>query len=553
MENNILSPTSLWADYDANDVKLKANFLKYETDSKNVVNFEVYLSCDTDTDKDTPLIYCYGKIPKTDYKNATIIYLNGYNSYHYDDLTKIFMPRGFGVVTFDYMGKSEDKTKYTIYPESLDYANYVNSEGHLNSYVDSPKDSCVYIWSKMCRNVITFIKKLLGEDNKIYLRSSLEGGNILWQVAGTDKRVNGIVAANNAGWAEFKGLFRFSGSVDEFDFREDRLQWISACSPQAYAKFVTCPVLYLSGTNSNYTSVDRVEKTLELTANKGNNRVCLCANITNTIDSYARMTTIYWLDCIHNGKSFPNSPSLNIEVSDGKVLAKMDYDDSLDIDKLVVFFSYNEINSEFRHWDRVILSSNNPVGEIPAHYGDTKIFAYSTVQYQDGQILSSLPIMLDLEKVKVDRIAPKRSRIVYERKQGLNVWAVDNINGASYMPELKMGAYDIFGVTAGKGNLTTYYISDKNFERLESSILQFDCYSEKDRTLTVGLQVETDDFSYESYTVDVKITGGEWQKIALSHSDFKTKDLVALKDWERVKKLSFIDINHTLINNVIWI
>ncbi len=57
MDNNILSPTSLWADYDANAVKLKANFLKYETDGKNVVNFEVYLSCDTDTDIDTPLIY----------------------------------------------------------------------------------------------------------------------------------------------------------------------------------------------------------------------------------------------------------------------------------------------------------------------------------------------------------------------------------------------------------------------------------------------------------------------------------------------------------------
>ena len=53
--------------------------------------------------------------------------------------------------------------------------------------------------------------------------------------------------------------------------------------------------------------------------------------------------------------------------------------------------------------------------------------------------------------------------------------------------------------------------------------------------------------------VNVKIVGGEWQKIALSHSDFKTKDLVSLKDWNRVKKLSFVDINHALINNVIWI
>ena len=435
MEYSILSPTSLWADYDANAVKLKANFLKYEKDERNVVNFEAYLSCDTDTETDTPLVYCYGAIPQANYKNATVIYINGYNASIHEELEDIFMPRGYGLVSFDYLGKS-DKPRYTIYPESLEYGNFVNSEGHLDSYVDSPKDSCVYLWSKMCRNVITFIKNLLGKDNKIYLRSSVEGGNIAWQVAGTDNRVDGIIATNNAGWTEFKGLFRFSGSVDEFDFREDRLQWMSACSPQAYAKFVTCPVLYISGTNCDYTSVDRVEKTLELTRNKGNNRVCLCPNLTNIIDNFARTTIVHWLDNVYNNEKMPASPKLNFEINDGKVMARMEYDDSQEIDRLVVYYSYNEVNSEYRHWDRIILSSGNPVTEIPVRFGDSKIFAFSTILYRDGQCFSSLPQMLDLDKVKVDRVAPKRTRIVYERKHGLNAWAVDNINGASRMPEL---------------------------------------------------------------------------------------------------------------------
>ena len=121
------------------------------------------------------------------------------------------------------------------------------------------------------------------------------------------------------------------------------------------------------------------------------------------------------------------------------------------------------------------------------------------------------------------------------------------------MPELKIGAYDIFGVTSDKGNLSTFYISDKNFERKETSILQFDCYSETDRTLTVEFLVEADDFAYESYTVDVDVVGGEWQKITLSHGDFKTKELVTLRDWDRIKKLTFVDIDGTLINNLIWI
>ncbi len=153
----------------------------------------------------------------------------------------------------------------------------------------------------------------------------------------------------------------------------------------------------------------------------------------------------------------------------------------------------------------------------------------------------------------MDAITPKRTRIVFERKQGLNAWAVDNVTGEYFMPELKSGAFDIFGVTANKGNLSTYYISDKNFERKDTSIFQFDCFCQTDRILKVEMSVETNDFSYESYTVDVKLTGGEWQKIALSHCDFKSKDRVPLKNWNSVKKLSYIDIDNTLINNIIWV
>ncbi len=552
MENNILSPISLWADYDPSAVKLKANFLKYETDDKNVINFEVYLSCDTDKENETPLIYCEGRIPKNNSKNATIIYINGFNTFKQDELCDKFIPRGYGVVSFDYLGIS-DRPHYTIYPESMKFANHIYCEDHLYSYVDSPKDACTYIWSKMCRNVITFIKKLLGDDNKIYLRSSNEGGHILWQVAGIDKRVEGIVSTNNAGWLKFKGIFRFLETAEEYDFSEETLRWMSACSPQAYAKFVTCPVLYLSGTNTDLTTVDRVDKTLDLTINDGNNRICLCANLTNTLSGSARETMTYWLDNVYYGNPMPQTPSLSFDVNDGSVYAKMEYDDSQEIERLTVYYSYNEINSEFRHWDRILLSSNNPTTEIPVRYGDTRIFAFASVRYKDGLHFTSLPQMINLTKYKVDMVAPKHTRIIYERKQGLNAWAVDNITGASYMPELKMGAYDIFGVTAFKGNLSTYYISDKNFERKETSILQFDCYSEKDRILEVDLSVETDDFSYDHYKVSINVTGGEWQKISLSHADFKTNELVSLKDWDRVKKLSFIDIDNTLINNLIWI
>ena len=547
-----MSPNKLWASYDADAVKLKPNFIKYDTSSNGVVDFEVYLSCEGE-DKSTTLTYCYGKIPKENYKNATLIYIRGYRSDLIENVFDSFLPKGYAVVCFDYIGKTDETSKYTIYPDSLKYANLAYSARHLDGFVKSPKDSCVFIWSKMCRNVITFVKKLLGEDNKIYLRSSLEGGNILWQVAGMDRRVEGIIAANNAGWKESRGLFRFSESPDEFSFSEEKIKWMSACAPQSYAKFVTCPVLFISGTNSALTSIDRVEKTFALTNNGGDNTACFCSNLTNTMNLTAKTSLAIWLDKVYYGEPRPKSPSASFDVVDGQLFVKMEYDDSQEVERLSVYYCYHEINSELRHWNKEILSSANPTAQIPIRTEDTQIFAYASVLYKDGQFYSSLPIMHNLDNDDIERKPLNRSHIVYERKNGPDTWVVDNISGEYYMPELKAGAYDIVGVTAQKGNLATYKISDKKYEHSENSILQFDCYSENSRSLIVEMCVEIDLFNYESYQVEVLLSGEEWQKIALSHNDFKTKELIPLKDWKKVKKLSFLNIDGTLISNIIWV
>ncbi|MDE6614553.1 MAG: hypothetical protein K2K24_03490 [Clostridia bacterium] len=345
----MMSPSLLWANYDADAVKLKPNFIKYDTSSNGIVDFEVYLNCEGE-DKSSTLTYCYGKIPKENFKNATLIYIRGYNSDLTENVFESFLPKGYAVVCFDYIGKTDEKSKYTIYPDSLKYANLAFSARHLDGFVKSPKDSCVFIWSKMCRNVITFVKKLLGEDNKVYLRSSLEGGNILWQVAGMDNRVEGIIAANNAGWEESRGLFRFSESPDEFNFSEEKIKWMSACSPQSYAQYVTCPVLFISGTNSSLTSIDRVEKTFALTNNNGDNLACFCSNLTNTMNLTAKASIAIWLDKVYYNEPRPKAPSATFEVVDGKLCVKMGYDDSQEVEKLSVYYCYNEINSELRHW-----------------------------------------------------------------------------------------------------------------------------------------------------------------------------------------------------------
>lgn len=548
-----MSPAQIWANYDVDSSKLKSNFLRYDSDEDHT-DFEAYVTSRIEDNEDGILTYCFGKLPKNG-KSATLIYINGFSTNLEEQVFKIFSSQGYNVICFDYLGKSS-KQKYTVYPESLSFANYISCKDHLNSFIDSPKDSCVFVWSTLCRDVITFAKNLLGEDQKIYLLSSAEGGNILWQVAGMDKRVDAVLVSSNAGWAECKGLFKYSTSPDEYNFSEDKIRFVSACAPQSYAKYVTCPVFYVSGTNSNLTSVDRVENTLSLTNNNKNNYTCLCANLTNTLSTSARTAMRIWLDNIYSGTAMPKPPAVSLAVDEDRLIAKAEFDGSKEIELFSLYYSYNEVNSELRHWNKIILSTASPVTEIPVRADDKRVFAYSSIQYKDGQYYSSLPKMFDLETQEAEsitRISPKRSHIIYERKLGTNPWVIDDSTSEYHAPELKAGAYDIMGVTAESGNLSTYILGDSYFESSEESILQFDCYCASSRTLNVELCVETVKSKYEFYSAAVTVTGGEWQKISLHHTDFKTKELVPLKNWDNVKKLSFVKIDNTLISNLIWI
>lgn len=546
-----MSPSQIWANYDIENIRLKSNFIKYDT-SKEIIDFEAYISND-DGNEESILTYTYGKLNKSKSK-ATIIYINGFSTYVENEVFELFLPHGYNVVCFDYMGKSS-KEKYTIYPKNLEFANYALSGQHLHGFVDSPKDSCVYVWSKICRDVITFVKNTIGQDQKIVLLSSVEGGNILWQVAGIDKRVDAIIPSNNAGWSECRGLFKYSTSPDEYNFSEQTIRFISACSPQAYAKFVKCPVYCLLGTNGSMTSVDRIQSTLSLVQNDGNTKLCLCPNLTNTTSAKARTSMRIWLNNTLDGVAMPAFPSLNFVVEDNNLYAKVDFDQTTnsEIESLTIYYSYNEDNSELRHWNKTIISTASSMSQIPVRKDDVRVFAFASIIYKDGQYYSSLPKMFDLDNVPLERITPKRSHIIYERKLGINAWVVDNNTSEYYLPEIKAGAYDILGITAKKGDLSTYIIGDNYYERTDTSILQFDCYTSCAREFSVMLCVEMQKAKYEYYFATIPLGGGEWQKISLHTSDFKTKELVPLKSWNNVKKLSFVKIDDTLISNIIWL
>jgi len=84
-------------------------------------------------------------------------------------------------------------------------------------------------------------------------------------------------------------------------------------------------------------------------------------------------------------------------------------------------------------------------------------------------------------------------------------------------------------------------------------LFQFDCYCQDERELEVELTVQEDDKTI-IYSTIVQLNGSDqWQKHPIELQSFKTADMMAMKSWKGIKKLTFKDIKGVLVNNILWV
>lgn len=118
--------------------------------------------------------------------------------------------------------------------------------------------------------------------------------------------------------------------------------------------------------------------------------------------------------------------------------------------------------------------------------------------------------------------------------------------------KIQEGPLGISGITGSYGNLSTYAIGDYKYKSDNQNLLQFVAAPRDNRKLEVKIITSTQGL-YETYSTIVQLSGGVWTKCSLKISDFKTKDRIPLRDWGDIKKITFVDIKNTLINNIIWV
>lgn len=548
MKNFILTPTQLWQDYDPARMPLRTSFVKYEK-RDGFFDFGAYFDAEK-ADDGTVRIFAEGELrPEAD---KTVIFVGEpWDPTVPKPFVTLVDELGAGLVVADYSAIGFGTSGSSSYPSSLAWGKYGEGNAHFDKADPSAEGSCQYLWSKVLRRTVTFVKSVL-PNTEIVLVGAGIGADMVWQCAATDERVAGLVSICNAGWREYEGIFRFDDNRREPEATDERERWLMGCAAQSYAKFVKCPCLYVSGSNNTMTSVDRVEATLSFVRN---DRVykTYYPNC-NTILPLSWLTTLsaFIRGIGTDGEAYA-SPEVTLEQRDGYIGANIDFPSHSPEIKLTLYYAYNEYDSALRNWHPMDVGNGTARCIIPvADYAES-VFCYVTAEYPDGVALSSYVAYLrtDAETIKEP---VRKSHIVYERKTGLGEFAADS--PSEYLtgekPFLKEGAFGIAGISCGNADLTTYAVGEDKYFRSDSSLLQFDACSDNDRDFAVRV-ISKENGETRSYGAVCRLKGGEWTKCSLSPSMFKTEELKPLRDWNGIKGLIFEKMNGCVVKNILWV
>ena len=103
---------------------------------------------------------------------------------------------------------------------------------------------------------------------------------------------------------------------------------------------------------------------------------------------------------------------------------------------------------------------------------------------------------------------------------------------------------------AGKGALRTNILSEDGCYEPASS-LHISVYSAREDEVRICL-VKKENGALVKYTAQCPVEGEEWTRISLSTDDFKTAELIPMKDWDGLLGMILPDTDDKLYNNFLW-
>lgn len=479
-----------------------------------------------------------------------------------EELMLYLAGRGYSVLMFDYAGEEEGKAKYTFYPQEIEYANYAKAGKHLCFAEPDARATCYYEWTALSYYALSSAMQIVGENVKAGLLGIGRGANIVWMQASFDERVNACCTAFSAGWDSYKNKPKYGGEDNLEELDEERERWLAGIAAEAYAKFIDIPVLYVSGSNSTLTDMDRAYDTLVRLPSPDAALCCIAPRLSVHIGPANRDNILLFFDKFLKGEGIevPGRPAASVLCEDGKFSVRVacENDDVLGVE---VYIAEGQTDPPSRNW---MSFPAEKAGDCFLAYPKVtvpqgKLFAYANVRYRSGFTLSTNLVAEDVEKLGLQIPPCRRLPIIYDSDMGTDSFTIfspgplglSEVILTDFEIELKEGPGEIQGVGCTSFRIATYKVGDERFSAQDEESFKFDVYSPAEQDLFVYAF----DLAEEHYHMcKVRLLGGNiWHPIEINLQCLKSSDGKPLRSWDCVKMLGFAAGSEFFLNNILWI
>ena len=392
--------------------------------------------------------------------------------------------------------------------------------------IKSPRNNSWFLCTIGARRALTFLEQQ-SEVNpgKLGVYGHSMGGKLTVLTTGTDTRVK--VAAPSCG-----------GISDRYN--EDAL-FRCTLGDDAYLKNIYCPIIFLSPSNDFHGRINDLQKAI--TEINSENWHVVCSAHHNHQDTPEFMVTgLLWFDQYLKGTfKFPKTPESTLDLKTKKKIPifSVTPDNSKQIVSVDIYYtqqvpkneetesSENAIN---RFWYCAKSKHKNGIwsAELPVLTTDKPVWVYANVLYQLEEPVTGAGYYYEDYTANTFNLSSKMHIIAPEslKESGIKITLTTTEKIESFDQDWEK---EWFTFQPENWPRRTHKVFEERWKAHTSAKLVFQVKSRQDNLLVVGI---------DNYATEIPLKGNSgWQKIELSHYDFKNGNDETLSDWDGIKEL----------------
>ena len=540
----LMTTTQVWEGFDATELELDSVLLSKKEDVSSYTYLAKRVS-DGDVTIDI-------KVYSPNFESQNVVLLVGsYTKIPQKGIIDDLVKKGYIVCLPDFGGILENTA--TVFPESLDYGYYAKAGNHANKMCLTPIETTQYLYAVIIRRAITFINKILNKE-KIVIMGLSDGVEIAMQVAGEEKRINGLVCINGASYLEYVKHNKYDS--EEMIMDDDMLSWLTGVSSTSYAKKIQVPVMFAIGSNGTLSDIDRLSNIFNIIQHN-KIRAVISAKYIDNIDYRAYNSVVSFIKYCFVGSMPPEMPDIELDFNeDGTIYANVLIDNIIEAEKVRVFYSVGEYNHATRYWQVAAGESaglKEYIAKLNVKLGDSPLFVFAEIQYKNGLLLSSLPYFHKLPLTNETNNSSISSPIVFYYNSNIEEFTEVSSDEVILEGSVREGTLPIGlkGICCDNGSLISFAIGNKN-KISKDKILQVDAYSDVEDTM-FSITAITSGENNEEFTAKVVLDCEDsFVSLKFDCSDFKNAKFMPLMTWSQMKGIR-INNNKVVIGKIMFL